>query len=56
MEKESRRGIESVIDYCVNKFGMEKMEDARSAWVKNSEEISKMGQSQVSGDTSRRKF
>lgn len=56
LEKESRKELESVVDYCTNKFGTEKREDATSAWVCHDPEIGQMGEDQVSGDSGRRKF
>lgn len=56
LEKQSRKELDAVIEWCVDKFGTAKMVDASSAWVKPSDEIKKMGEDQVSGDSGRRKF
>jgi hypothetical protein len=53
---ESKREFDLVMEYCEKKFGTEKMVDASSAWVKNSDEIRQMGEDQVSGDSGQRKF
>jgi len=45
-----------VVQWCIGKFGTERMADATEAWVKNSEEIRKIGEDQVSGDGGRRNF
>lgn len=56
LEEVSRREIESVIDFCVKKFGTEKMADASDAWVRHSSDIRQMSEDQVSGNSGRRKF
>ncbi|KAF5874260.1 uncharacterized protein Bfra_004267 [Botrytis fragariae] len=56
LEKQSKEELDGVIEWCVNKFGTSKMIDASSAWVKPSDEIRKMGEDQVNGDSGRRKF
>ncbi|ATZ51968.1 hypothetical protein BCIN_07g05080 [Botrytis cinerea B05.10] len=56
LERQSKEEIDGVIEWCVNKFGTSRMIDASSAWVKPSDEIKKMGEDQVSGDSGKRKF
>ena len=45
-----------MLEWCVKKFGDGVWEDARDAWVDNSEEISKMSEDQTLGDSGHRKF
>ena len=47
---------EKVLEWCKNKFGDGVWEDATKAWVKNSEEISKISGDMVSGGKGHRKF
>ncbi|KAF7872499.1 hypothetical protein EAF04_003420 [Stromatinia cepivora] len=56
LEEQSRKELDGVIEWCVNKFGTGRMVDASSAWVKHSDELRKMGEDQVSGGSGRRKF
>ncbi|KAJ8071525.1 hypothetical protein OCU04_001840 [Sclerotinia nivalis] len=56
LEEQSRKELDGVIEWCVNKFVTGRMVDASSAWVKPNEEIRKMGEDQVSGGSERRKF
>ncbi|KAM3078085.1 hypothetical protein ACMFMG_002613 [Clarireedia jacksonii] len=56
LEEESRRELEGITHWCVQRFGTHKMEDASSAWVKPSDEIRQIGEDQVNGDSGRRKF
>ncbi len=56
LEKISIREFESVIEYCKNKFGTDRWEDASSAWVKHNPQIRQMGEDQISGNQGRRKF
>lgn len=56
LEKESRREIEELVQWCIRKFGTGKCEDANEAFVGNSDEIRKMGQSMTTGDTGHRNF
>lgn len=56
LEQMSRQEIEVVVGWCVERFGTDRMLDATSAWVKNSEEIHKMSDDQITGDAGRRKF
>lgn len=56
LEKESRREIEAVVNFCVRKFGEGRWEDASSAWVKNSEEIQDLSDKQINGNEGHRKF
>ena len=56
LEGESRREIEGVMNYCVDKFGTHRVEDANVAWVKPSDCVKLMGEEQVSGNAGRRVF
>ncbi|PQE29834.1 gtp-binding sey1 protein [Rutstroemia sp. NJR-2017a WRK4] len=56
LEGQSRRELDETTRWCVERFGTHKMVDASSAWVKASDEIRKMGEDQVNGDSGRRKF
>lgn len=56
LEEESMREINGVIEWCKEKFGVEKWQDASSAWVENDDEIKGISQEMLSGDKGRRKF
>jgi hypothetical protein len=56
IEKRIRSEAEKVLEWCKNKFGDGVWEDATKAWVKNSEEISKISGDMVSGGKGHRKF
>jgi hypothetical protein len=56
LEEQSRKEIDSLLGWCMRKFGTEGILDAKKVWVRPSEEIAKMGQDQVSGEGGRRKF
>lgn len=56
LEKRIREELGKVLEWCKSKFGTEKMVDASSAWVKDSEEVQKMSNDMVSGDKGHRKF
>lgn len=56
LEEESRRELDTVIEWCKKKFGTERMEDASKVWVQPNSEIRQMGEDQVSGASGRRKF
>jgi hypothetical protein len=56
LEKRSRRELERVLEWCKAKFGTEEWRDATEAWVKNSEEISKISGDMVSGEKGFRHF
>ncbi|KAG9195364.1 hypothetical protein G6011_00485 [Alternaria panax] len=56
IEKRMRNEVEKVLEWCKNKFGNEVFDDATKAWVKNSEEISKISGDMVSGGEGHRKF
>jgi hypothetical protein len=56
LEAESRREIETIIDWCVTKFGKERILDASEVWVKPSDDLRNIGEAQVSGSAGRRKF
>lgn len=50
------REMKVLLKWCEDKFGTERMLDAREAWVRPGEEVRKMGEGQVSGDDGRRTF
>ncbi|CZS93308.1 uncharacterized protein RAG0_03658 [Rhynchosporium agropyri] len=56
LEKESMREISRVIEWCMEQFGVQKWEDASSAWVKDNEEIKGISQEMTSGGKGYRKF
>jgi hypothetical protein len=56
IEERSRKELQMVLEWCKSKFGEGEWKDASSAWVKNSEEISKMSNEMTSGDKGHRKF
>jgi hypothetical protein len=56
VEKRTRRELELVLEWCKGKFGAGEWKDASEAWVKNSEEISKMSGDMVSGGKGFREF
>ncbi len=55
LERESRREIEGIIAFCVDKFGTEPVADARGAWS-NDDKHREMGQAQVTGGEGFREF
>lgn len=54
--KESLEEIKKVIEWCKQKFGAQRMDDASEAWVKPSEENRKMAEDMVSGGEGFRNF
>ncbi|KAH9882805.1 hypothetical protein J1614_000171 [Plenodomus biglobosus] len=56
LEQRIRGEGEKMLAWCKMKFGCEAMVDASQAWVKNSEEVSKMSGDMVSGGEGYRKF
>lgn len=56
LEERSREELRLVIEWCKAKFGAGEWKDATKAWVKNSEEISKMSGDMVSGGKGHRDF
>lgn len=56
LEERSREELRLVIEWCKAKFGTGEWKDATKAWVKNSEEISKMSGDMVSGGKGHRDF
>lgn len=54
--EESRRELDSLLQWCLQKFGTEKVKDANQDFVKPTEEISKKAGDQVSGSGGPRKF
>ncbi|KAK4610333.1 hypothetical protein CLAFUW4_14070 [Fulvia fulva] len=56
LESESRREVEGVLKFCMDKFGTERREDASKVWVQPSKEISEKGQDMVIGGEGIRQF
>lgn len=56
LERTSREELDALVAYCVEKFGTDKVLDARDAFVKNSDEIKSMSEDMISGDGGFRKF
>jgi hypothetical protein len=56
IEKRIRAEAERVMEWCKRKFGEGEWKDASKAWVKNSEEISKISGDMVSGEKGFREF
>ncbi|KAH7412146.1 hypothetical protein DE146DRAFT_674493 [Phaeosphaeria sp. MPI-PUGE-AT-0046c] len=56
LEARSREELRLVIEWCKAKFGAGEWKDATQAWVKNSEEISKISGDMVSGGQGHREF
>lgn len=56
LEKESENEIRTVLGWCEEKFGTEKLKDASSAWVRPDEKIQGIGNDMVSGGKGHRDF
>ncbi|KAF2826239.1 hypothetical protein CC86DRAFT_292918 [Ophiobolus disseminans] len=56
LEDRARKELEAVLEWCKAKFGEGAWEDARSAWVENSEEVREISEGMVSGKKGRREF
>ncbi|KAF2221422.1 hypothetical protein BDZ85DRAFT_16647 [Elsinoe ampelina] len=56
LEKASRAEIEALVQFCVDKYGTEKVKDASKVWVQPGEEHRAMGEKMVSGGEGWRKF
>ena len=57
LERRSVEEIKKVIDFCLKKFGKEKMQDASVAWKQPEDgELKKLGQDMVSGGKGFRQF
>ncbi|KAK6581825.1 hypothetical protein PZA11_005522 [Diplocarpon coronariae] len=56
LARESRREIETLVEWCVQRFGTETWADARDAWARNGEEVQRMSDEMVGGDKGRRTF
>ncbi|KAL8996303.1 MAG: hypothetical protein Q9169_004142 [Polycauliona sp. 2 TL-2023] len=56
LEKQSIEEIKKVMEFCKNKFGDQRMEDASAAWVKPDERNRKMAEDMVSGGEGFRDF
>lgn len=56
LEKESRREIEELMQWCMDKFGTDKFEDATKAWVGNSDEIKQISENMTTGNDGHRRF
>lgn len=53
---ESRRELEDLLTWCVDRFGRERYVDATKAWVQPRQDISEKGQRMVTGSEGFRKF
>lgn len=56
VEEESRRELESVVRFCVKKFGTAKLEDATKVWVHPEGKHKEMGQDMIVEGEGWRKF
>jgi hypothetical protein len=56
LEDRGRAELEKVLEWCKGKFGEGEWKDATKAWVKNSEEISKISGDMLSGGKGHREF
>jgi hypothetical protein len=56
LEEESLGEIHRVLSWCVEKFGVEKWQDATSAWVRPDDKIQKIGNNMTSGGKGYREF
>ncbi|KAF1935473.1 hypothetical protein EJ02DRAFT_460349 [Clathrospora elynae] len=56
IEDRIRKEAGKVLEWCTSKFGAGAWTDATKAWVKNSEEISKMSGDMISGGKGYREF
>ncbi|KAJ8609001.1 hypothetical protein MRB53_039360 [Persea americana] len=56
LQAESKREIEGLIEFCRQKFGVEKMLDATQAWIDNSEKISEQASKMLVGGEGWRQF
>ncbi|CAJ2513274.1 Uu.00g013930.m01.CDS01 [Anthostomella pinea] len=56
LEEDSKREIERLVEWCRDKFGIGKVEDARSVWVEPSEEHRQMAAKMVVGGEGWRQF
>lgn len=53
LEEESKRELAMIMDYCRQRIGLDEWEDARGAYVENSEKIKTAGQGQTTGTETR---
>ncbi|KAI7282088.1 hypothetical protein KC345_g3719 [Hortaea werneckii] len=56
LERESRREIEALVGWCVERFGTGKCEDATQVWVRDREEVREMKKEMVVGGEGWRQF
>lgn len=56
LQKVSAAELEALVDWCISKFGTEKLEDASAAWSQPSQETKEIGERMVSGGEGYRKF
>lgn len=56
LQSESRKELESLLEWCLKKFGTTMHKDATKDWVAPSDELKQMGEDQVSGSAGPRKF
>ncbi|KAI9751472.1 MAG: hypothetical protein M4579_006044 [Chaenotheca gracillima] len=56
LETESARELETVIDWCVEKFGKGQWDDATGAWVRQSDKGRAIAEQQITGEAGGRRF
>ncbi|KAI7214754.1 hypothetical protein KC333_g5835 [Hortaea werneckii] len=56
LERESRREIEALVAWCVERFGTGKCDDATQVWVRDREEVREMKKEMVVGGEGWRQF
>ncbi|KAM3416032.1 hypothetical protein BST61_g9518 [Cercospora zeina] len=56
LRSKSRDEVEDLLDWCLKRVGKDMHKDATKVWAQPSEEISKIGEEQVSGSGGPRKF
>ena len=56
LERQSRREIEAVVEFCRGKFGVGEVRDASEVWVQPSPEVRETGSKMVIGGEGWRTF
>ena len=56
LRTESRRELEDLLKWCIDRFGQERYVDATKVWVQPRQDISEKGQQMVTGSEGFRKF
>jgi hypothetical protein len=56
LREQGEEEVRKVLEWCLDKFGTDRVEDASSVWVRPSEKIKSMGEGQVTGDQQRGVF